>query len=454
MKQAAGFPIPTRRAVYALAGLAALVGIALVCGLSLKHAALVAAVVLALGVVYAGWDLLVSRRAWREAPLRVARDLPGTAVQGKPLTLTVTLVNESRHDWRVHVFDDVDARFVCSGLPRMLDVPARSRVELPYRALPRERGMARFGAVHVRWLSRGGCFEFAQRLGEPQTTRIYPATGAAGGQAWLVTDRRVQRAGSRSHRLRGSGTDFRQLSDYRMGDSLRHIDWKATLRHRRPIVREYQDDRGQCVYFLLDCGRRMRADEGAPGGGSHFDQVLGALLHLARVALKEGDEVGAMTFGCLPEDRRNIAPRKGAAGFGALMEGLYDVQPGVIHSDYVQAARLLLASHHRRALVIVLTNFRDEDASELGPALGLLRRQHLVMVASLRERVLRELAGQALDEPGAAVSVASSLLFAQSRRDAFQRLSSTEMLAVDAEPHLLAQALVDRYLSVKRAGAL
>ncbi|WP_144638523.1 DUF58 domain-containing protein [Bordetella genomosp. 13] len=454
MKQGAGFPIPTRWTVYVLAGLALATGIALAFGLPLATAAQAAAGLLLAGLAYAGWDLASSRRAWRQTPLRAERDLPGSAVQGVPVIVTLAIVNESRREWRVQVFDDVDERFAYEGLPQTVLVPARSRVEVRYRATPRQRGPARFGAVHLRWRSRGGCFEFTRRVGDAQASRVYPDTGPIGRQAWVAGTRRITRAGNRSHALRGTGTEFRQLADYRPGDSLRHIDWKATLRHRRPIVREYQDDRGQCVFFLLDCGRRMRADEGSGEGGSHFDQVLGALLQLSRIALKEGDEVGAMTFGCLPEERRHIAPRKGAAGFNALMEGLYDVQPSTVHSDYIQAARLLLASHHRRALVVVLTNFRDEDTSELGPALGLLRRQHLVMVASLRERVLGLLAGQDLDVPDRAVDVASAHLFAQARRDAFQRLAGVEMLAVDAEPAQLAAALVDRYLTVKRAGAL
>lgn len=454
MPQSAGFPIPTRRAVYALGGLALATGIALACGLPLPTAARVAAALLAAGLAYAGWDWARSRRAWRETPLRAERELPASVVRGMSVTVTIALINESRRAWHVQVFDDVDERFAYEGLPQAVQVPPRSRVEIRYRATPRLRGPARFGEVHLRWRSPGGCFEFAGRVGEARATRVYPDTGPGGRQAWMTGTRRIARAGTRSHTLRGAGTEFRQLADYRMGDSLRHIDWKATMRHRRPIVREYQDDRGQCVFFLLDCGRRMRADEGADAGGSHFDQVLGALLQLSRIALKEGDEVGAMTFGCLPEERRYIASRKGAAGFGALMEGLYDVQPGTVHSDYIQASRLLMASQHRRALVIVLTNFRDEDSSELGPALGLLRRQHLVMVASLRERVLGQLAGQGLDAADGPVEVASAHLFAQARRDAFERLAGTEMLAVDAEPGQLAAALVDRYLTVKRAGAL
>ena len=79
-------------------------------------------------------------------------------------------------------------------------------------------------------------------------------------------------------------------------------------------MREYQDERDQCVVFLLDCGRRMRADEGsAARRGSHFDAALDALMLLAYVALKEGDEVGAMTFGGAPASSRARRAAQGRA---------------------------------------------------------------------------------------------------------------------------------------------
>jgi uncharacterized protein (DUF58 family) len=125
-----------------------------------------------------------------------------------------------------------------------------------------------------------------------------------------------------------------------------------------------------------------------------------------------------------------------------------------MHSDYLLAAQELLRVQRRRALVIVLTNFRDEDAAELRPAVKLLRRQHLVLVASLRERVLGRIAGQALSSPADAVDVAAAHLFAQSRRDAFARVVGQDPLSMDVEPAQLAVSLVNRYHAVKRAGLL
>jgi uncharacterized protein (DUF58 family) len=138
----------------------------------------------------------------------------------------------------------------------------------------------------------------------------------------------------------------------------------------------------------------------------------------------------------------------------SLMSQLYGVQPTLAHSDYVAAAREILRRHNKRSLIIVITNFRDEDSDELGLALKLLRSRHLVMLASLRERVVRELAEQPLASADAALEAASAHLHEQSRRDAFVRLAARDALMVDAEPERLGVELVNRYHTAKRAGLI
>jgi len=183
--------------------------------------------------------------------------------------------------------------------------------------------------------------------------------------------------------------------------------------------------------------------------------VLNAVMLLSYVALKQGDAVGALTFGTPAGDERVFAPRKGAHALNALMGELYSVQPTPTHSDYVMVAQTLLRRHHKRSLVIVITNFRDEDSSELAHALRLLRSRHLVLLASLRERIVGELVSQSLDAAAdAALDVGSAHLYEQSRRDAFNRLAARDALMVDAEPQRLGIELVNRYHSVKRAGLI
>jgi uncharacterized protein (DUF58 family) len=136
------------------------------------------------------------------------------------------------------------------------------------------------------------------------------------------------------------------------------------------------------------------------------------------------------------------------------MGELYAVQPTPTHSDYIDAARTVLHRHNKRSLVIIITNFRDEDSAELGTALKLLRTRHLVLLASLREGVVRELASQPLTTNETAVEVASAHLYEQSRRDAFNRLAAHDALMVDAEPQRLGIELVNRYQAAKGAGLI
>jgi len=236
---------------------------------------------------------------------------------------------------------------------------------------------------------------------------------------------------------------------------VRHIDWRATLRQSKPIIREFQDERDQCVMLLVDCGRRMRAhDTDSKIGTTHFDQVMNAVMLLSYVALQRGDAVGAMTFGTPPGEERSVPAKKGKHALHGMMAELFGVQPTLNYSDYVLAAQQLLRKQRRRALVIVITNFRDEDASELGHALRLLRSRHLVLVASLRERIVGELMMQPLVTSESAVEIASAQLYEQARRDAFNRLADRDGLLVDAEPDQLGIALVNRYHAVKRAGKI
>jgi uncharacterized protein (DUF58 family) len=405
--------------------------------------------------VIAGWDFASTRRAWRLASPRMTRRLPAAFAIAAQRDVELAIEAEGSREWQCELYDHADPTLSTEGLPVRLRVRGGTRVTTTYSVVPTRRGEIAFAPADIRVRSRWGFCELLETIGTDDARRVYPDFAQVARYAWLAGDRRLQEIGIKTYQRRGQGTDFKQLSDYRTGDSVRHIDWRATARLGKPIVREFQDERDQCVLFLVDCGRRMRADDrNHAAGTTHFDQVLNAVMLLTYVALKQGDAVGAMTFGSPAGDERAFPPRKGTHSLNALMGELYSVQPTPTHSDYVAAAQELLRRHHKRALVIVITNFRDEDSAELGHALRLLRSRHLVLLASLRERVVRELMTQPLGRDRAPIEVASAHLYEQARRDAFARLSARDALMVDAEPERLGVELVNRYHAIKRAGLI
>lgn len=392
--------------------------------------------------------LLLAAQRGDHAALHVQRQLPAAFALDVEKHVTLAIENRGDRSVRGTLFDHYPVEIHALGLPADVTVPPASKAEVPYRLLPIQRGLVTFGKVEWWQQSPVGLWEWRHELGHAQSIRVYPNFAAVAKYAMLAHDRQLASAGLRQRRRRGEGLDFRELREYREGDSLRQIDWKAVTRRQKLISREYQDERDQRVMFLLDCGRRMRAQD---ADITHFDQAMNALMLLAHVALKQGDAVGAMTFG---GEERFIEPRKGNHALSGLMSHLYDLQPQARTADYLQAAQQLMRRFTKRALVVVLTNLRDEDASELNSALHLLRSRHLVLLASLREAPLAELTTQTITNLDDAITVASAHHYLKSRADTFTRLLGKETLAFDVEPAQLPMALVNRYMDVKRSGRL
>ena len=446
---------PSRRLLWLLGVICVATLAALLAGVDRPLVSLAALVAVLALLAAADADYVLSRRRWLASNVRFTRRLPAAFAIGVEKPVRVQLEQEGEFAWRCALYDHVDSSVVADGLPQSLVLPRAKRLETTYKVTPTRRGEITFAPAELRVRSQAGLCDLRARVGTAETRRVYPDFAEIARYAWLAGDRRLQEIGIKTFVQRGEGTDFKQLSEYRIGDPVRHIDWRATLRLNRPIVRQFQDERDQCVMLLIDCGRRMRADDRQGSAGTtHFDQVLNAAMLLTYVALRQGDAVGAMTFGTPAGEERVFAPAKGIRTLNALMGQFYGVQPSPVHADYVAAAQDVLRRQRKRALVVLVTNFRDEASAELGDALRLLRSRHLVMLASLRERVVAELTAQPLTSGDAAVEVASAHLYEQTSRDAFRRLAARDALMVSAEPERLGIELVNRYHALKRAGTI
>lgn len=399
------------------------------------------------GAVLLGVALADAGLALRRGnPLTARRETRAVWPLGVAQTIGLRLAGGDGAGW---VFDRPPVAFAAAARPVAFRVRNGEWTQVHYRLTPTERGEHRFDTVELRLLSPWRLWLTRHRTGETQTVRVYPDFARIAEYSLLATDNRLSQLGVLRRRRRGEGSDFQQLREYRRDDALHSIDWKATAKHRKPIVREYQDERDQRLVFLLDCGQRMRARDDAL---SHFDHTLNALLLLAYVALRQGDGVGLATFA--HAQPRFLAPRKSLDTVQHLLDATYDLQPTPRTPDYLMAAQSLAGRLERRALIVLLTNLRDEDESSLVPALRLLGRRHGVLVANLRETALDAALARPIADFDAALGYAAAVDYRRARRRQWAVLKAQGAQVLEVAPPGLPTALVNRYWEMKRGGLL
>ena len=399
---------------------------------------------LALAAVAAA-DAWMSRR---QPALRVEREMAGVWPVGSWNNVTLRVHNEGKGTLALDLHDDYPTQWPMQGLPHATSIAPGAFAAVTYRLCPDQRGKATFGAAHLRVTSPLQLWTRLHRVGPDSAIKVFPDFAQLLGHTLSATDRRAPAAGAIRKRRRGEGTDFRQLREYRQGDSMRSIDWKATARRNKPITREYQEERDQQVVFLLDTGRRMHARDDVT---THFDHALNAVLTLGFLAQKQGDAVGLMTFG---GETRWLAPAKGRTGLDRLLAGVYDLQPSEMAPDFTQAATALLNRLSKRAFVVIITNLRDEDDKALRAACELMSTKHLVMCASLREKIMDRARSSEVQSFSDALRYSATVHYLQQRRDAIKRLGIRSDRLIDITPEKLSSALVNRYRAIKESGQL
>ncbi|MBU0654618.1 MAG: DUF58 domain-containing protein [Gammaproteobacteria bacterium] len=390
-------------------------------------------------------DMLLA--ATESAP-RAERSVPHSLPLGVKRSVQLRIHNEGKRPLDLEIFDHFPLEVSASGFPMRLGLNGGEFAAPLYEVTANERGKLTFPCVQLRVLSPLKLWWRDLKLPVVSEVKVYPNFAAVAQYALMATDNHLSHMGIMKKRRRGEGQDFHQLREYREGDSLRQIDWKATSRMHKVISREYQDERDQEIIFMLDCGHRMMAKDDAL---SHFDHTLNAILLLTYVALRQGDAVG---LGSFAGASRWLPAHKGQHNVQHMLNALYDLQPTPQAPDYAQAATELLVRQKKRALIVLLTNLRDEDLDDLLPALHILRKRHLVLLASMREQALDKAAEEPVGNLEDALNKAAVQHYLQARKATLDRIRAAGIHCLDVPPPELSVNLVNHYLDIKRSGSL
>jgi uncharacterized protein (DUF58 family) len=314
-----------------------------------------------------------------------------------------------------------------------------------YLVTPHHRGKNQFGTIFLQIVSRCGLWDMTLEVNLPQEVKIYPDIQAVRGVELLARMNRLAEAGVRLSRLKGRGSEFDRLREYRREDEYRSIDWKATARHNELISREYVVEKNQNVLFVLDSGRSMCNEH---DGITHFDRALNAVILLSYIALRQGDTVGMLVGSNKFE--RWIPPVRGQNGVQSLIRQSYDLVPTYDATDYDMLTQQLRTRHRKRSLVVLVTHALDDVHLELiGRGMRQMRKPHLVLGGFLKNVQLHERLNTfpQTDREAFQIAAAAELVTAQTMQ--VKKLELSGLLVLNALPQEFSSGLISQYLEIK-----
>ncbi|NBM20878.1 DUF58 domain-containing protein [Streptomyces sp. GC420] len=372
---------------------------------------------------------------------------------GEAADVQLTVTNPSRRPLRAHLRD---AWPPSSWLPgteieaarHRLAVPPGERRRITTRLRPTRRGDRTADRVTVRSYGPLGLLTRQGSHTVPWTVRVLPPfTSRKHLPSKLARLRELD--GRTSVLTRGEGTEFDSLRDYVPGDDTRSIDWRATARQATVAVRTWRPERDRHILIVLDTGR---TSAGRVGDVPRLDAAMDAALLLAVLAARAGDRVDLLAY-----DRRVRALVQGrTAGdmLPALVNALAPLEPELVETDARGLASTAIGNAPRQALIVLLTSLDSAPVEEgLLPVLSRLTQRHTLLVASVADPHIEEMAATRGSVEGVYEAAAAAQTQAERRRTA-EKLTRHGVTVVDAIPNELAPALADAYLALKAAGRL
>jgi uncharacterized protein (DUF58 family) len=322
--------------------------------------------------------------------------------------------------------------------------------EISTEITPTRRGRFDVSAVAVRVEGPLGLAARQHTREVPAVVRVYPPFRSRDEAELRINKARILEVGLRSAQGRGGGTEFDQLREYGPDDEFRRIDWAATARTGRAIVRTYRAERNQTVVSLLDNGRVMA---GRVDGVPRVEHAMDAVMMITAVATRLGDRAGLVAFDRTV--RAVIPPSHSRDHLGRVTEAMYALEPELAESDYRGAFTHTLARFRRRTMLVIFTDLVEQAVGEsLLPALPLIVRSHVVVVASVQDPEVVRWSSSTPRDAGEAYRQAAAVSALEERRRTASRLRGMGATVVDDAPGRMPSRLADAYLKVKATGRL
>jgi len=347
--------------------------------------------------------------------------------------------------------------------PQLLETPSihklrawpRLPATLRYSVKPRERGDVEAGALYLRYRSSLGLVSRWAIAPLNQPIRIYPELRTAEDQQiFLAKSRRIDLQ-LRQMRQRGLGREFESLREYRPGDDLRDLCWTASARRGDLVTRQYQAERSQSVWIVLDTGRLLRARVADQKSNRYtkLDYACSTAVALAQLALYSGDRVGLLGYG--RRIQQQLLPGRGPSHMRQFLESLAQLKSESSEADHLLATAILGRLQPRRSLILWITDLAESSMRpEVIDGAAQLLHRHVVLFVAMAQPEVAAIARAIPANIEQMFRSAAAQEMATRRDLLLARLRDQGAITLDTLPSQMTASVLNHYLSIKERAVL
>lgn len=369
---------------------------------------------------------------------------------GDDNAVTVTLTNRFPFMVKLKLLEELPVQFQQRDFTRSLTLTPDQTELFSYQLRPTQRGEYHFGNTQVLVQSPIGLIVKREPATPPQTVKVYPSFLQMRKFEMMAISNRLTEMGIKKVRRIGHQMEFDQIRDYTFGDDYRTINWKATARKSHLMVNQYQDEKSQQVYSLIDMGRSMKMPF---EGMTLLDYAINTSLVIADITMVKHDKAGIITFN--DKVRNVLQARRNEMHLQSIMEALYNQNSGFgehnLHALYAAVRRHI----HQRSLLFLYTNFESlQSAQRQIPLLTKIAKDHLLVVVFFENTEIKAVTQQPTHtvEEIYTKTIAEKFIF--DKKLIAKELEHYGIHPVLTEPGHLSINSINKYLEIKARGLI
>ncbi len=387
---------------------------------------------------------------FKSPSLKAQRILPDKFSNGDENPVKISITNDYPFRIYLEIIDEIPVQFQKRDFLKELEIPARSSVSLTYKLKPAERGEYIFGKLNI-FCSTG--ISLARRrttFQKDQMVKVYPSFLQMRKLDFLAINSKISQPGLKKIRRIGHTMEFEQIKEYIPGDDVRSINWKATAKQGGLMVNQFQDERSQPVYSIIDMSRAMKMPF---NNLSLLDYAINSSLAFSNIALKKNDKAGMLAFA---HEVRNFVPAGSKiTHLNLILESLYNIDTGFLDSDFGLLYTHIKRKLPQRSLLMLYTNF--EHISSLRrqlPYLLALAKKHLLVVIFFENTELEKLINSSASSIPEIYDQTIAEQFSFEKRLMAMELQKYGIQTILTKPEELSISTINKYLEIKNRGML